>query len=328
MGILYFIQPAELVGTTRFKVGCSTKNDLSRVKSYKAGTRMIMILQCEEDPFLLEQKILVEFKNQFHKIAGNEYFEGDESVMRKVFYDTYQQWEHHKKDGIAKWRNEKLKEQQQRLVQLQKDFEILKSEIVEGEAYLDRVMRGEEDEAILAQHKMTPSVVAAEKTVKHLPLAQATYPWKDLETREKTILKKETDRTSCVACHGSGTSYWSDDCYGSCMECCCIDCEKFADECTCIEPTVRVKLGQTYPPEIDDDGKLKHLRFNFDARDDKDSNTHNQHILNLFEQEFKHKWVTIHSHKGTMTAYVGSEAIDMTGEGTVGIILKLIEYFE
>jgi len=151
MGILYFIQPAELVGTNRFKVGCSTKNDLSRVKTYKAGTRMIMILQCE-DPFLLEQKVLVEFKNQFHKIAGNEYFEGDESVMRKVFYDTYLKWEHHKKDGIAKWRNDKLKEQQQRLAQLQKDLEVLRLEIVQGEAYLERVMCGDEDEAILAKH--------------------------------------------------------------------------------------------------------------------------------------------------------------------------------
>lgn len=165
MGILYFIQPAELVGTTRFKVGCSTKNDLSRVKSYKAGTRMIMILQCE-DPFLLEQKVLIEFNGQFHKIAGNEYFEGDESVMRKVFYDTYLQWEHHKKDGIAKWRNDKLKEQQQRLDQLQKDLEVLRLEIVQGEAYLERVMRGDEDGAILAQH--TP-IACAEKIHKHRP---------------------------------------------------------------------------------------------------------------------------------------------------------------
>jgi hypothetical protein len=171
MGILYFIQPAELVGTTRFKVGCSTKNDLSRVKSYKSGTRMIMILQCE-DPFLLEAKVLIEFNNQFHKIAGNEYFEGDESMMRKVFYDTYLQWEHHKKDGIAKWRNDKLKEQQQRLAQLQKDLEVLRLEIVQGEAYLERVMRGEEDESILAQHTAIPLAACAqntEKTVKHRP---------------------------------------------------------------------------------------------------------------------------------------------------------------
>jgi hypothetical protein len=172
MGILYFIQPAELVGTNRFKVGCSTKNDLSRVKSYKTGTRMIMILQCE-DPFLLEQKVLIEFKQQFHKIAGNEYFEGDEPVMRKVFYDTYVQWEHDKKDGLAKWRNEKLKEQQQRLAKLQKDLELLREEIVQGEAYLDRVMRGEEDDAILAQQIASTEKNTAEKNVektdKHRP---------------------------------------------------------------------------------------------------------------------------------------------------------------
>jgi hypothetical protein len=94
MGILYFIQPAELVGTNRFKVGCSTKNDLSRVKSYKVGTRMIMILQCE-DPFGVEQKVIQEFNTRFHKIAGNEYFEGVELDMRKVFYETYLQWEQH-----------------------------------------------------------------------------------------------------------------------------------------------------------------------------------------------------------------------------------------
>jgi len=94
MGILYFIQPAELVGTNRFKVGCSAKNDLSRVKSYKVGTRTIMILQCE-DPFGVEQKVLQEFNTRFHKIAGNEYFEGNEIDMRTVFYETYIQWEQH-----------------------------------------------------------------------------------------------------------------------------------------------------------------------------------------------------------------------------------------
>jgi hypothetical protein len=35
----------------------------------------------------------------------------------------------------------------------------------------------------------------------------------------------------CGACGGSGISYWSDDCYGSCLECCCINCTKFICEC-------------------------------------------------------------------------------------------------
>ena len=45
--------------------------------------------------------------------------------------------------------------------------------------------------------------------------------------------KFKKDRSKCFACGGSGTSYWTDDCYGSCLECCCINCGKFDDECEC-----------------------------------------------------------------------------------------------
>ena len=49
-----------------------------------------------------------------------------------------------------------------------------------------------------------------------------------------SCINKETkNRSDCKACHGLKTSYWSDDCYGSCTECCCIDCNEFYDECKC-----------------------------------------------------------------------------------------------
>ena len=56
--------------------------------------------------------------------------------------------------------------------------------------------------------------------------------------KEKIQLKNKKDnfkkdRSKCCACGGSGTSYWSDDCYGSCLECCCINCGEFDDECEC-----------------------------------------------------------------------------------------------
>ena len=56
--------------------------------------------------------------------------------------------------------------------------------------------------------------------------------------KDKIQLKKKKDkikkdRSNCCACGGSGTSYWSDDCYGSCLECCCINCGEFDDECEC-----------------------------------------------------------------------------------------------
>lgn len=68
-------------------------------------------------------------------------------------------------------------------------------------------------------------------------------------TTVKTILKnkKESlkkDRSECSACGGSGISYWSDDCYGSCLECGCIDSGDFNDECkpatTTCKPTICV----------------------------------------------------------------------------------------
>jgi hypothetical protein len=49
------------------------------------------------------------------------------------------------------------------------------------------------------------------------------------------IIKKEKVKGQCYMCQGSGTSYWSDDVYGPCLECCCIDCEEFLDECKCIK---------------------------------------------------------------------------------------------
>lgn len=51
------------------------------------------------------------------------------------------------------------------------------------------------------------------------------------EKCEKEKIQK--DRSKCFSCRGSGTSYWSDDIYGSCLECCCINCGNFYDECDC-----------------------------------------------------------------------------------------------
>jgi cellular nucleic acid-binding protein len=44
------------------------------------------------------------------------------------------------------------------------------------------------------------------------------------------------DGSYCGACNGSGIGYWSDDCYGSCLECCCINCgKKNRGGCGCYE---------------------------------------------------------------------------------------------
>ena len=44
-GIIYLIQPAELLGTNRYKIGCSGKNSLDRCKKgYKIGSRYLSII--------------------------------------------------------------------------------------------------------------------------------------------------------------------------------------------------------------------------------------------------------------------------------------------
>ena len=147
MGIVYFIQPAELVGTNRYKVGCSSKDDLSRLKTYKTGTRMLMILQCN-DPFTLEQRVIKQFKDQFTKIAGNEYFEGGEFEMRKIFYDTYLQWEQH----IITLRNNRITLYNNRITLLNESIvNSLKEQIILLQEYI-RVLTGEEDNAIIADY--------------------------------------------------------------------------------------------------------------------------------------------------------------------------------
>jgi hypothetical protein len=56
-GIIYLIQPTELIGTYRYKIGCSENTELDRVKKgYKKGTRYIFIMECH-DPFILEKQI-------------------------------------------------------------------------------------------------------------------------------------------------------------------------------------------------------------------------------------------------------------------------------
>lgn len=84
-GIVYLIQPAELVGTNRYKIGCSRDTNLSRlINGYKKGSRYIIIRELN-NPFDVESMILNTFRSKFSIIAGNEYFQGIEIDMSQEF---------------------------------------------------------------------------------------------------------------------------------------------------------------------------------------------------------------------------------------------------
>jgi len=121
-GIVYLIQPAELIGSNKYKVGYSGKNKLDRCsKGYKNNSDFIQICTCIA-PYQLETKIIKQFNKKFKLIAGNEFFEGDETEMtdefnrivkeHKVLYNSLEDSDnltennHYKNDGkIKKFKN-------------------------------------------------------------------------------------------------------------------------------------------------------------------------------------------------------------------------------
>jgi hypothetical protein len=96
-GIVYLIQPAELVGTFRYKIGCSRNTNLDRCKNgYKKGSRYLCIMDCNE-PFILERKIKNKFTEKFTLIAGKEFYECDEDEENEVidtFIDVIYEYRH------------------------------------------------------------------------------------------------------------------------------------------------------------------------------------------------------------------------------------------
>ncbi len=80
-GIIYLIQPIELIKTNRYKIGKSCQEGINRcINGYKKGTRFLCINECI-NPDMLEKKIRDLFNVKYILIAGREYFEGDENDM-------------------------------------------------------------------------------------------------------------------------------------------------------------------------------------------------------------------------------------------------------
>lgn len=95
-GIIYLIQPAELFGTNRYKIGCSENASLNRITAYKKGTRYIVIMECYK-PYVLEKEIKKIFNEKFKLIAGYEYFEGVEEEIKTEFLNIVNEYEKNNK---------------------------------------------------------------------------------------------------------------------------------------------------------------------------------------------------------------------------------------
>jgi len=87
-GIIYLIQPLLLVGTNKYKLGCSYSPTLKRcITGYIKGSRYISIHECN-DPLIVEKILIKKFNLLFKLAGGKENFEGDESHMSMVILET------------------------------------------------------------------------------------------------------------------------------------------------------------------------------------------------------------------------------------------------
>lgn len=89
MTYVYLLQPAEYLNTNCYKIGISSVCDLSRLKSYGAGTEYIRQFQCinyrEAETELIKE---LHSKNKIVLFKGREYFCGQKSDILEVFTEV------------------------------------------------------------------------------------------------------------------------------------------------------------------------------------------------------------------------------------------------
>ena len=144
---VYLVKEREFTKTNEniIKVGYSNQEHLKRFKQYPKDS----ILLCQvftENGKLCESKILDEFKIQFkhRKDIGNEYFEGDYNLMRKLIIEIVDKVEsdnkNFNKDIINELENKikELEELQKKLNQEQQAHKETKEELKAMQKYKNR----------------------------------------------------------------------------------------------------------------------------------------------------------------------------------------------
>ena len=83
IGTIFLIQPAELVGTNRYKIGfIHDKNTKEYINNYLDGTRFIIMLECNNLQNIINEKKNI-LKQKFKLVACDEYYEGKECEIKQ-----------------------------------------------------------------------------------------------------------------------------------------------------------------------------------------------------------------------------------------------------
>ena len=103
-GFVYLVQPSELIGTDRYKIGMSKnkKADYSRLISYGKKCEVLYIHNCD-NPLRTERKLKKKFNDKFNLIARTEYFRGNKETMISLCDELFNN------DNYANFYNKNIK---------------------------------------------------------------------------------------------------------------------------------------------------------------------------------------------------------------------------
>lgn len=79
-------------GLHRYKVGYSSKNDVSRIKDYGNGTEIYYTIGHIPNAQQVESELIKAFGKRFSVGCGREYFDGDIEEMKTLFLRTVELW--------------------------------------------------------------------------------------------------------------------------------------------------------------------------------------------------------------------------------------------
>lgn len=83
-GAVYLIQPVELIGTDRYKVGYCNLNTVEVIKSNIKDAAIICLISVD-NPIEVDKQIIKEFSSKFLLQAGRKYFRGNAIEMYSTF---------------------------------------------------------------------------------------------------------------------------------------------------------------------------------------------------------------------------------------------------
>jgi hypothetical protein len=87
MPFVYLVQPEILLGTKRYKLGMSLRENYNRIKEYGKDTKIIKIFHCN-NPRKIEIELIKNFNEKYDCVSGLEYFDinnEDEINMIELF---------------------------------------------------------------------------------------------------------------------------------------------------------------------------------------------------------------------------------------------------